>query len=196
MSAKNEIKECLKIENRIERQTAIAGIITKALEPIGVTPIIVGGTAVEFYTLGQYATMDIDFVGDTNDEMKRIMEELGFERQGRFWQIPGTDIMVEFPSAKLDGAMDRVQPVEYKGKCAYFIGLEDLILNRVQEAEHWNYSGSEEWAVNLMVSHYEDIDWSYCHKKANEYGCLKKFEKIQRDAKKIKKLMDNEENDS
>ena len=56
---------------------SIAGIITKALEPLGIIPVVVGGAAVEFYTLGQYATMDIDFVGIIDDEMKEVMAEFG-----------------------------------------------------------------------------------------------------------------------
>lgn len=192
MNLKKELINSITIKDKVERQVVIAGIITKALGSIGITPIVVGGAAVEFYTLGQYATMDIDFVGVINDEMKKAMADLGFDRQGRYWRISGTDIMVEFPSDELVGTMDKVQPVEYKGKSAYFIGIEDLILNRVQEAEHWKDLNSEEWARILMVTHYDEIDWGYCHKKANEYECIKKFEQIQRKAKKIKHQMDSQ----
>ncbi|PKM83135.1 MAG: hypothetical protein CVU89_03135 [Firmicutes bacterium HGW-Firmicutes-14] len=101
MSLKKELLECLQIKDKNERQISIAGIITKALEPIGITPVVVGGAAVEFYTLGQYATMDMDFVGIINNEMKEIMAGLGFAKEGRYWRIPATDIMVEFPSDRL-----------------------------------------------------------------------------------------------
>ena len=189
MSLKDELFECLDIKEKLKRQVSIAGIITEALKPLGIVPVVVGGAAVEFYTLGQYATMDIDFVGIINDEMKQVMTDLGFEREGRYWRIPESDIMVEFPSDKLVGTMDKVQPVESDGKEAYYIGIEDLILNRVQEAQHWKDLSSAEWARNLMVTYYADIDWSYCHEKANEAGCSKKFEDIQRLAKRIKKQM-------
>jgi len=42
-----------------------------------------------------------------------------------------------------------------------------------------------------MIAHYDNIDWSYCHKRAHEYECADKFEEIQRSAKKIKKQMDS-----
>ncbi len=124
MSLRDDLLECINIKDRVERQVAAAGIITMALEPLGIIPIVVGGAAVEFYTLGQYATMDIDFVGIINDDMNILV-----------------------------GTMDKVQPVEYKGKQAYFIGIEDLILNRVQEAEHGKDLNSAEWARTLMVTH-------------------------------------------
>ncbi len=190
MSLKDDLFKCINIEDRLKRQVTIASIITKALEPLGITPVVVGGAAVEFYTMGQYATMDIDFVGIINDEMKRALADLGFAREGRYWRIPETDVLIEFPSDELVGTMEKIQPVEHEGKEAFFIGIEDLILNRVQEAEHWKDLGSAEWARTLMVTHYADIDWSYCHQKADEFGCRKKFDEIQRVAKKIKKQID------
>jgi hypothetical protein len=157
------------------------------LEPLGIRPVVAGGTAVEFYTLGQYSTMDIDFIGIISDEMKKVMSEMGFKRDGRYWKIPDTDIMVEFPSEILEGNMDKVQPVEYQGRTAYFIGIEDLIINRCAEAKHWTDLSSEEWAANLLAAHYDEIDWSYCHKTANGLGCLDKFEEIQRRVKNIRR---------
>lgn len=192
MSLKNQLLECLKIEDKTKRQICIAGIITETLEPLGITPIVVGGAAVGFYTVGQYSTMDIDFVGIINDDMKKKLSDLGFQKHGRYWRIPDTDIQIEFPSDKLVGNTDKVEPIEYNGKVAYFIGIDDLIINRVQEAEHWNDLNSFEWARTLMVSHYDLIDWPYCHKRANELYCKEKFEQIQRDAKKIKRQMDRE----
>jgi hypothetical protein len=192
MSLKDELFESIKIKDKLERQITIAAIITEALEPVGITPIVVGGTAVEFYTVGQYATMDIDFVGVINEQMKMVLAELGFSKDGRYWRIPQTDVMIEFPSDVLVGDMDRVQPVEFGMRKAYFIGVEDLILNRVQEAKHWGYPESGEWARTLMVTHYDGIDWSYCHAKAHEYQCYEKFEEIQRFAKKIKRQMDEQ----
>ncbi|MFZ5640318.1 MAG: hypothetical protein ACOY4Q_06480 [Bacillota bacterium] len=190
MSSKERLLECLKIEDRLKRQVSIAAIITEALEPLGITPVVVGGLAVEFYTLGQYSTMDIDFVGAINVEMKKIMSELGFVRDGRYWRVPGTDIMTEFPSDELDGSVEKVKVVEYEGKKAYFIGIDDLILNRSQEAKHWKDLDSEQWAMNLMLAYYDDMDWPYCHKTANKLDCLDKFEEIQRKVKSIKNQMD------
>ena len=192
MSLKNDLLECLNIKDRLERQVSIAGIITATLEPLNIRPIVVGGTAVEFYTLGQYATLDIDFVGIINDKMKKALADLGFLKEGRYWRIPQTDIMIEFPSDELAGTIDKVQPVEFGGRKAYFIGIEDLILNRVQEAKHWNYPDSAEWARTLMITHYDNVDWSYCHKRVHEYDCAEKFEEIQRAAKKIKRQIDEQ----
>jgi len=192
MSSKQDLLACLKIEDRLKRQVCIASKITQALEPLGITPVVVGGLAVEFYTLGQYSTMDIDFVGATTDEMKQTLAEMGFERAGRYWRIPDTDIMIEFPSEILAGSINKIEPVEYEDQRVYFIGIDDLILNRCQEAKHWKDLNSEEWAKNLMVAYYSDVDWPYCHKTANELGCLDKFEEIQHRARSIVKKINTD----
>lgn len=190
MNLKEELLKCVDIENKVKKQVAIAGIITEALECLGIIPIVVGGAAVDFYTYGQYATADVDFVSVITEDVKKTMNDLGFVKKDKYWRIPDTDIMVEFPSDRLVGDLDRIEPVEFEGKTIYYIGLEDLILNRVQEAEHWKDLNSADWAQRLMASYYDKIDWSYCHKKSNEYGCMKKFEQIQRKAKKIKDKID------
>ncbi len=38
-----------------------------------------------------------------------------------------------------------------------------------------------------MAAYYDMIDWSYCHRVATQLQCAKKFEKIQREAKKVLK---------
>jgi len=65
-----------------------------------------------------------------------------------------------------------------------------LILNRVQEAKHWKDMGSKEWGRTLMVAHYDEIDWSYCHENASKFGCRDRLEEIQKEAKRIKRQMD------
>jgi len=184
---REQLMNCVEIENRVRRQAGIAAVITKALEPLEIKPIVVGGSAVEFYTQGQYSTVDVDFVAVITEEVKKTMNDLGFIKKDKYWRIPDTDIMVEFPSDLLVGDLDRIEPVEYNGQIIYYIGIEDLILNRVSEAEHLNDFSSHEWARSLMAAYYDMIDWSYCHRVAIQLQCAKKFEKIQREAKKVLK---------
>lgn len=90
MSLKDELLECIAIRDRLERQVGIAGIITEALKPLGITPIVVGGTAVEFYTLGQYATLDnkkaheydcADKFEEIQRSAKKIKKQMGEQRK-------------------------------------------------------------------------------------------------------------------
>ncbi len=69
---REQLMNCVEIENRVKRQAGIAAVITKALESLGIKPIVVGGSAVEFYTQGQYATADVDFVSVITEEVPRM----------------------------------------------------------------------------------------------------------------------------
>ena len=55
------LKKLLKLEGW-KRKMYFVGILTKALEKFKIRPVVVGGHALEFYTLGGYATGDIDLV--------------------------------------------------------------------------------------------------------------------------------------
>lgn len=118
--------------------------------------------------------------------MKKDLADLGFLKDGRYWRSPETDIMIEFPSDELAGTADKVQPVEYAGRQAYFIGIEDIILNRVQEAKHWNYLDSAEWARTYLVEcitikepmvNRGEMDLGVLKQKNNSIGILRILEK-------------------
>jgi len=51
------------------------------LAPRGIIPILVGGCAVEFYTLGSYATQDIDVVIPERREFDLALRALGFSKE-------------------------------------------------------------------------------------------------------------------
>ena len=48
--------------DRLERHLRAAAAITGELGTIGLRPVVVWGSAVEFYTRGAYATADIDLI--------------------------------------------------------------------------------------------------------------------------------------
>jgi len=56
-------------------------IFTDALKSEDIKPILVGGRALEFYTLGGYATKDIDLVLNGRAEADIVLKEMGFQKQ-------------------------------------------------------------------------------------------------------------------
>jgi len=59
------------------------GLVNKKLATAN-KPIIVGGTAVEFYTAGGYATLDLDIVYPS-EPLDQVFKELGLKKEGRYW---------------------------------------------------------------------------------------------------------------
>ena len=89
-----EFKILEKIENPFKRRLYFAGILTKYLSFENIKPVIVGGHAVEFYTLGSYTTGDIDIISEGYEKIEKILKQWGFKKEGRLWILPEKDIEI------------------------------------------------------------------------------------------------------
>lgn len=143
--------------------------LTERLRPENVAPILVGGTALEFYTFGGYESMDVDLVISGRERAARVLEEeFGFQREGRHWYNEDLDIAIEIPDHVLAGSREKVVPVIVEGKVLYVIGVEDLIVDRLAAAKFWKVEADAEWAAALLTLHGDKIDWEYLRKRAQE----------------------------
>ena len=78
----------------LERAMKLAGIITTLFQQRGYPLVVVGGSAVEFYTEGGYMSGDIDFCrrslkGPSLRLIKVVLEPLGGKCVGRNWLVCG-----------------------------------------------------------------------------------------------------------
>jgi len=189
MERLDSIKQAAKIENPLKRQMTIAAIITAELEQTGTRIVLVGGSALEFYTVAQYLTIDIDFVATKPDDIALVMNKLGFINHGGTWiHAVNEQIIVEFPKGPLAGSFDKIQPVSIGAGIVYVIGLEDIILDRLLAAKFWN-DGSELWVEFLFLSRPDEIDWRYLSRRSREENCEDWLLRIRRRARnKINKM--------
>lgn len=166
----DEIEKAAKIADRLERALFIVAVWTEALKDRDIRPIIVGGTAVEFYSFGAYMTYDIDLVCSNRREALDQLEDLGFERSAslRHWYHETLSLVVEIPDDTLAGSLDRVTEVEIDGLTAYVIGIEDLVLDRLRAYVHWQSESDGEWVTRLLTLHGEDVDWEYLSEAAEK----------------------------
>ncbi|MGM0500413.1 MAG: DUF6036 family nucleotidyltransferase [Bacillota bacterium] len=175
MDYKKEIESILNEEiDDFSKKIKIIAVLTSALkENLNVTPVVVGGQAVEFYTGGGYATMDVDIICEASTKkIGEILENLGFYRENKYWILDSNkiDLAVETPSGPLAGANDKLTELEIGQHTAYFIGIEDIIIDRLNAYVHWNEKWQEEWILGMMVTNYEDIDWEYLKKRSSQEG--------------------------
>lgn len=78
----------------LERAMKLSGLITTLFRARGIPLVVVGGSAVEFYTEGGYMSGDIDFCrrslqGPSLRLIKDVLEPLGGKCIGRNWQVCG-----------------------------------------------------------------------------------------------------------
>lgn len=184
---KQKLLEILANQDSTMRRIGVVAILTQAFKKYFIIPVIVGGFAVELWTMGKYATMDIDLIADGIAEYGSILRELGFKNKGGVWTYPESDIVIEFPKPPLDGDYSRLQPLEFEDFQLYVLGIEDIILDRVSAAKHWQDLSSKEWATYLIAAHYDKIDWTYCERKAEEKQIIEVFQEIKTEAQNLNK---------
>lgn len=159
---RNQLEYAKKIEDPLRRRLYVCALVTTALPPSDGLPfVVVGGNALEFYTLGDYTTADVDLVSAKRSEIGNVLESWGFNRMGRHWYHAGVDVAIEVPDDNLAGSEEKITQVEIEGLNVYIIGVEDLIIDRVNAYIHWRSIDDGDWAKGLMALYKDEIDWDY-----------------------------------
>jgi len=91
---KKAIADITSTSDLLERALKLAGLITTLFQQHGFPLVVVGGSAVEFYTEGGYMSGDIDFCRKSLNAipprlMQEIISELGGKGVARSWEVCG-----------------------------------------------------------------------------------------------------------
>lgn len=153
--------------NRLQRHLLLAAALT---EVIAREPIIVGGTAEEYWTEAEYHETDLDLVCPLTRGDEETLRGLGFGKTGRHWERPGLAAVVEFPESVLDGDEKRTVPLSIGPGHARIIGLDDLYLDRLRQATINEATEGVEFhsALAVAAARFEEIDWRYVTKRLED----------------------------
>ena len=175
-----ELRETLRFtRTSIERRIYFLGWLNRRLGALNVNgfPVLVGGSAVAFYTAGNYATQDIDLCGSST-LIDSVLVPEGFRKDGRYWIHEELDILVECPGSE---PPKRVLDVELKnGDHVYVSSIEDMIVDRLCAFAFWDSPSDGEWARLMLESDTEEfaIDWDYLEERAEEESVVKELKQI------------------
>jgi len=64
------------------------------------------------------------------------------------------------------------------------IGLEDLLVDRLNAAVHWNDTEAREWCVTMLAVH-RDVDLEYLERRASEGGLGEALRAVRQDAEAL-----------
>jgi predicted nucleotidyltransferase len=167
--------------DRSRRRLLFVGWLTEQVKPYDLEPIVVGDHALEFYTLGDYATADIDLVCYDRATVGQVLEQAGFRREGRHWYRPDLDLAIEVPDDVLAGSRERVERVAIDEYNVCLIGKEDLLIDRLNACVHWGSEADCLWVKELMLLFDEVLAWSYLEQRAGEEGTLDKLMTLRRE---------------
>lgn len=155
-------------EAPLARQLLMVGLISRLLEEKGKpAPIIIGGCALSYYTREVYFTSDIDLAYADTESLDIILRGLDFQKKGRYWVSEDLDIAIEVPASQLAGEDAPRETVELgEGLRCQVLGLEDLIIDRLNACKHWKSEIDCEMAELLVCRYGQELDWSYLENKA------------------------------
>jgi len=141
----------------------LAARVCSHLRQHGISVVLSGGSVVSIFTENRYQSNDLDFienVSHSRKQLKKIMEELGFREENRYFIHPETDFFVEFPSGPLSVGNEPVKEVfEIKTKTGILriISPTECVKDRLCAYYHWKDLQSLEQAK--WVSEKHPIHW-------------------------------------
>ena len=180
--AQQQLSEILAENDEVTRQLRLAALVSRLFRERGFEPVVVGGSAIEFYTEGSYTSGDIDICFDlprlpSAFERAEVMDQLlGATGTTRTWKIGDRylDILgtVEAFAQKAFGKIETPDGV------LILQPLEDLVAERVFVARGMSQpdSDAEDCAKKLIahvLSNPDSMDWDLAEKIAGSpaYRC-------------------------
>ena len=157
-----------KTESPLKKQLLMVALITRLLEEAGKpAPVIIGGCALSYYSREVYFTADIDLAYTDREALDKVLREIKFEKEGRYWIHEVFKMAVEAPASNLAGEEAPVEIVELgEGLRCTIIGVEDLIIDLLNACKHWKSEVDCEMAELLVNRYVADLDWAYLERKA------------------------------
>lgn len=179
----------LKISKKMDRKHFAAAIV-RQLEKSGISCVLVGGSCVSIYTDEKYHSHDLDFVSPYSvDAISKSLTQIGFTRDGRYFNHPDAQFYVEFPGSGPPGIGSEVPIVpegefEIEGTVVKLYSPTQCVMDRLAAWYHWKDRQSLIHALWVAARHPIKIQkikqWS---QKESE---SEKFEEFLTEFKKIK----------
>jgi hypothetical protein len=136
----------------------MAAAMTKLLAK---APIVVGGTAQEYWAGGEYHPTDLDLCPRPTASDLKALASVGMHKSGRHWVRANLPVAVEFPGSGRD--IERTIALKVDGVSILMISCEDLYLDRVRQATvSWPREDvSYDSALEIALTNYIAMDWDY-----------------------------------
>jgi hypothetical protein len=133
--------------------------------------IVVGGSAIEVYTPGAYASGDIDLVGD-KDAILAVLTKWKFTEHGRLWIRKDWRIAIDVVGPTYTGSLFRTSLTQTKYGPVRIAAIEDLLIKRLALAKHWRAKAALDEAALLWKDYKERMDMNYVEECARNYDVI------------------------
>lgn len=150
----------------IEKKVFFLAWLNEKLKAAGsrALPVLVGGSAVQLYTGGNYMSIDMDIYLDDISPAVKLLEEQGFVRAERHYFSAEYDLLAEFVGGDMP---EKISEVEYNEQTILISSPEEMIIDRLTAAKWWKIPKDLEWA-RVIISLKTELDMDYLYKRAKE----------------------------
>lgn len=154
-----------KARSGLRQRLLLAAAMTKILSSV---PIVVGGTAEEYWAGGEYHPTDLDLCPEPSPTDLKALESVGLSKSGRHWIRDDLPVAVEFPGSGDD--IERTVALKVGRVSIRMISCEDLYLDRIRQATvSWPREDvSFDAALELALTNYVTMDWDYVRRRLGE----------------------------
>jgi hypothetical protein len=164
--AEKLLRQVLTTKRPLDQRLLVAAALSTVMTS---PPIVVGGTAEEYWTGDEYHPTDLDLIPGPSSADLDAFRKLGFKKEGRHWVREDFPIATEFPhdeSFEVRRTFDeKVSDVIVK-----VIGVDDLYLDRLGQSTMTENVRDQHFAslLAVAVANWDKLDWSYIDKRIAE----------------------------
>lgn len=161
----------------------LAAYVQTHLQQAGIQVVLSGGSAVSYYSDNLYVSKDVDLIDNglaSRKQIRKAMEQIGFQSDGRYFRHPDTEILVEFPGGPLSVGEELVrdfQTAQLQTGTLRVITPTDCVKDRLCAFYFWN--DRQGLAQAILVAKQQTIDLEEIRQWSVREGQQEKFEKFQ-----------------
>ena len=169
--SREDLTAILAGETEPHRKLATFGALLTRESGLGTEGLtIVGGSALEIYTTGDYVSGDIDIVAERPEKVEEVLQSWGFTKEEIYWQHRDLGLVVQIVGRYDSGSRTLNQIVAIPYGRLRLGSMEDLVWKRVYESRGWNRPVALDEAMLLALRYSDRLDWEYLERKAKENG--------------------------
>jgi len=170
-------------ENDAERKIIFLDAMRRTAEAEGHSPpVLVGGSAAELYSMGGYASLDMDLTGD-EEYIAGFARRMGLESDPShpniFFSREHRLILDLRGKMDIDGATGRIKVLDMGGgRTVVAVSLEDIIIDRLVGYKRGGHAPSRHIAALLIRVNADELDADLLRQLATGEDVFAELEEI------------------
>ena len=159
----------------------VAFEVCTALDKVGVTAVLTGGSAATYYAPSAYQSADLDFIitfrGDEDGAL--ALRELGFAQENDYYRHSSSSFPLEFPPGPLmigDDRIDKWNTDRRNDQLVHVLAPIDSCRDRLAALLYWDDFSGLEQALAVAVAQREHISMPTIRKWCKGENAEDKFE--------------------